>query len=263
MVGGFFEYDSRDTPYPRALGRRFAPTNRRLRSVSLDATRGYYVSTEVTHNLNTQRRAFDFTRFTLDMREFVPVDENLMHGFAARQFVSVTRSSDGRVPFYRLQSIGGARSLRGYSTGRFHGRNVALLNAELLRRRNAIGRAYLHWGGGLDRFAVQGGWLAFQDPRAKYALAPDSLRRTVTWHVYDNQQEMIGRRLMRMQSSRESIPIRWTNAAFLGATLHASPGRTTRVFLRRVRSAATSPLEVSGSYEVVGAERQGTAESSP
>ncbi|MFB6231181.1 MAG: BamA/TamA family outer membrane protein [Salinibacter sp.] len=131
MIGGFFEYDSRDTPYPRAFGRRFAPTKRRLRSVSLDATRGYYLSTEITHNLNTQRRAFDFTRFTLDMREFVPVDENLMHGFAFRQFVSVTRSSDGRVPFYRLQSIGGARSLRGYSSGRFHGRNVALLNAEL------------------------------------------------------------------------------------------------------------------------------------
>jgi len=133
----------------------------------------------------------------------------------------------------------------------------------LLRQRNAIGRAYLHWGGGLGRFAVQRGQLAFQDLRAKYALAPDSLRWTVTWHVYYNQQETIGRRLMRMQSSRESIPIPWTNAAFLRATLHASPGGTTRVFLRRVRSAATSPLEVSGSYEVVGVERQGTAESSP
>ncbi|MFB6231180.1 MAG: hypothetical protein ABEL04_08490 [Salinibacter sp.] len=133
----------------------------------------------------------------------------------------------------------------------------------LLRRRNAIGRAYLRWGGGLGRFAVQGGQLAFQDLRAKYALAPDSLRRTVTWHVYDNQQEAIGRRLLRMQSSRESIPIPWTNAAFLRATLHAPQVGSTRVFLRRVRSAATSPLEFSGSYEVVGVERQGTAEDAP
>lgn len=131
LVGAFFEYDSRDASYSQAFGRRFAPTQRRIRSVSLDASRGHYLSAEVTHNVDTRHGKFDFTRFTLDMREFVPVDKNLMHGFSFRQFASVTRASSGGVPFYRLQSIGGARSLRGYSTGRFRGRNVVLMNAEL------------------------------------------------------------------------------------------------------------------------------------
>jgi hypothetical protein len=131
MFGTFFEFDSRDTPYDRAFGHRFAPTEDRLRSVSLEATRGFYLAAEVTHNVDTRKKAFDFTRFTLDVREFLPVDEELMHGFVFRQFVSVTQSPDGQVPFYRLQSLGGARSLRGYEGGRFHGRNVVLTNAEV------------------------------------------------------------------------------------------------------------------------------------
>jgi len=131
MFGSFFEFDSRDTPYERAFGHRFAPTESRLRSVSLDASRGFYLAAEVTHNVDSRFGTYDFTRFTLDMREFLPVDEELMHGFAFRQFASFTESSHGRVPFYRMQSIGGTRSLRGYSGGRFHGRNVVLVNGEV------------------------------------------------------------------------------------------------------------------------------------
>ncbi len=131
MVGSFFEYDSRDTPYKRAFGHRFAPTEDRLRSVSLNATQGFYLSVEATHNLDQRHHDFDFTRFTLDVREFLPIQEELLHGFTFRQFVSVTRSSDGQMPFYRMQSLGGPRSLRGYPAGRFRDRNVVLVNAEV------------------------------------------------------------------------------------------------------------------------------------
>jgi hypothetical protein len=131
MVGSFFEYDSRDTPYERAFGHRFAPTEHRLRSVSLEATRGFYLAVEATHNLDVRHHDYDFTRFTLDMREFLPVDEELLHGFAFRQFASVTRSPEGQMPFYRMQSLGGARSLRGYARDRFRDRNVVLVNAEV------------------------------------------------------------------------------------------------------------------------------------
>jgi len=131
MVGSFFEYDSRDAPYERAFGHRFAPTEQRIRSVSLEASRGFYLATEVTHNIDRRHHDFDFTRFTLDLREFLPVDQELLHGFAFRQFASVTRSSDGQMPFYRMQSLGGARSLRGYANDRFRDRNVFLLNAEV------------------------------------------------------------------------------------------------------------------------------------
>lgn len=131
MVGAFFEYDSRNASSKRAFGHRFAPTENRLRRVSLDASRGFYLSTEVTHNIDTQSERYSFTRYTLDAREFIPVDEELFHGFAFRQFASFTQSRGGQVPFYRLQSIGGSRSLRGYESSRFRDRNVVLLNAEV------------------------------------------------------------------------------------------------------------------------------------
>jgi Surface antigen. len=131
MIGAFFEYDSRNTPYDRAFGRRFAPTEQRLRRVSLEAQRGFYLAAEVTQNLDTRANEFDFTRYTLDIREFLPVDQELMHGFAFRQFASVTQSPDGQVPFYRLQALGGSRSLRGYDSGQFRGRNVLLSNVEV------------------------------------------------------------------------------------------------------------------------------------
>jgi len=131
MVGSFVEYDSRDTPYERAFGRRFAPTEHRLRSVSLEATRGFYLAAEVTHNVDYRRGDFSFTRFTLDTREFIPIDEELLHGFAFRQFASVTQASDGQMPFYRMPTLGGSRSLRGYRTDRFRDRNAVLVNAEV------------------------------------------------------------------------------------------------------------------------------------
>jgi len=131
MVGAFFEYDSRDASETQPFGTRFAPTEHRLRSVSLDASQGFYLSTEVTHNLDTRSDRYGFTRFTLDAREFIPIDEGQFHGFSLRQFASFSRSGDGDIPFYRLQSIGGSRSLRGYESGRFRDRNVLLMNAEV------------------------------------------------------------------------------------------------------------------------------------
>ncbi|MFB6249190.1 MAG: BamA/TamA family outer membrane protein, partial [Salinibacter sp.] len=126
------------------------------------------LAAEVTHNVDVRHHDFDFTRFTVDVREFLPVDEELLHGFAFRQFASVTRSADGQMPFYRLQSIGGARSLRGYRSDRFRDRNVVLVNAEV--------RCQIwHW---LDMalFADAGhvfrdfDTLQFADPRVGYGL---------------------------------------------------------------------------------------------
>jgi len=168
MFGSFFEYDDRDTPYSRAFGHRFAPTEPRLRGISLDASQGFYLAGEVTHHLSTRGQNTDFTRFTLDAREFIPVNEGLFHGFSFRQFASVTHSGSGRVPFYQLQSIGGARSLRGYSSGRFRDRNVLLANAEV--------RCQIwHW---IDMavFADAGhvfrnvGEIELRDPRLGYGL---------------------------------------------------------------------------------------------
>ena len=131
LVGAFFEVDSRDASYDRTFGHRFAPTQPRLRGVSLGASQGFYFATEVTHNQAVNHPGQSFTRWTFDVREFLPIREDLLHGVSIRQFASLTRAAGSHVPFYRLQSIGGDRSLRGYASNRFRDRNVVLANAEV------------------------------------------------------------------------------------------------------------------------------------
>lgn len=127
----------------------------------------------------------------------------------------------------------------------------------LLLRRNAIGRTYLHWGGGLDRFEVQSGRLHFEDVRAKYGLVSDSRTRTVTWHVYDNRAAEVKEKLKHTTSEREALPLPASHAPFLRATLTTGESGTTRVFLRRRRPTAATLARRPTSYEVVGVERTG------
>ncbi len=130
----------------------------------------------------------------------------------------------------------------------------------LKQRRDSIAQEYLHWGGGLDRFTVQGGRLTFHDLRAEYGLAPDSVRRTITWHAYDNRQERAGEKLRERTSSDEAVPLPSNGAPpFLRATLKAPRGGTTRVFLRRTLALAASSPRGGALYEVVGLERSGGA----
>jgi hypothetical protein len=132
ILGSFVEFDSRNIPYEREYGQRFAPTQDRLRRLSLDATSGFYLSSRVTHHLDVGANRYSFTRFSVDLQEYVSIDEGTHHGLAFRQFVSLTHTAGNReVPFYALQSIGGSESLRGYSSGRFRDRNVILMNAEV------------------------------------------------------------------------------------------------------------------------------------
>ena len=127
----------------------------------------------------------------------------------------------------------------------------------LMLRRNAIARAYLGWGGGLARFAVEGGRLTFRDLPAHYGLAPDSLRRRVTWHVFRNDEDRLGARLGRSTTSREAVPLPPSRARFLRVRLQSGEESETRVFLRRRAPAGMSLLSAGASYEVVGIERRG------
>lgn len=132
MVGSFVEYDSRNIPVDRGYGQRFAPTQDRLRRLSLDATSGFYISSRITHYLDVGYDQFSFTRFSLDVQEYFSIDEGTHHGLAFRQYLSLTHTAGNQVvPFYRLQSIGGSESLRGYTTGRFRDYNMMLFNAEV------------------------------------------------------------------------------------------------------------------------------------
>jgi hypothetical protein len=128
----------------------------------------------------------------------------------------------------------------------------------LLLRRNAIGRAYLPWGGGLGRFDIEGEQLHFRDFLAHHRYAADSLTRTVTWHVFDNQENEVGRRLTRVTTEEEAIPVPPSRAAFLRVRLQSGKGGETRVFLRRTISQTTALPPMSMPYEVVGVERSGS-----
>ena len=127
----------------------------------------------------------------------------------------------------------------------------------LLLRRNAIARAYLGWGGGLARVAVEDGRLTFRDLPARYGYEADSLRRTVTWHVFKNRENGVGQRLGRSRTSRETIPIPPSRARFLRVRLQSGEGQETRVFLRRRGTPVGSLPPMSLPYEVVGIERRG------
>ena len=43
LLGTWAEYDGRNLPYIGGYGRRFAPTQERLRGISLDASQGLYL----------------------------------------------------------------------------------------------------------------------------------------------------------------------------------------------------------------------------
>jgi hypothetical protein len=124
--------------------------------------------------------------------------------------------------------------------------STAYVLQTLRRRQTAIAEAYLGYGGGLDRFSVKTRTLHFTDLLHRHGLAPDSVRRRVRWHVFDNAANRVTDRLRTTTTPDESIPLPLRAPPFLRATL-TTPGRgTTRVYLRKTPSEA---------YEVVGVER--------
>lgn len=122
----------------------------------------------------------------------------------------------------------------------------------LVDRRDAIGAAYLGWGGGLDRFQVEGGHLTFADLRARHGHAPDTLRRTVTWRGGDTQADTLSPVLHRTATAHEAVPIVDYSVPCVRATLRTPTVGTTHVFLR------WNGTEGTRRRRVVGVERVGT-----
>jgi len=131
----------------------------------------------------------------------------------------------------------------------------------LLKRRDAIGRVHLDWGAGLDRFEIQSGRLGFEDLRVDYGLAPDTLRRTVTWRTYDNQKHEVSPVVTQTESTRESVPLPNYSVPYLRATLAVPRVGMTHVFIRQTKQGRASP---GGAMRrrVVGVERTGPSSSS-
>ena len=71
-----------------------------------------------------------FQRYEAEAAQFIPLAASRVafafHGW----FVASGTAADQVVPFYLMPSIGGANTLRAYTSYRFHDRNLAVLNAE-------------------------------------------------------------------------------------------------------------------------------------
>ncbi len=133
--------------------------------------------------------------------------------------------------------------LRGIvESGRYtNSSTVDYLTNTLVVRRNKIARAYLPHGGGLGRFQVTDGALAFEDflehPafEGRYADATT----TVTWHRFDNQT---GRRTEALDTTAAAdgrVPLPDVQVPYVVAVFRrpdAGSG-TTEVFLRRAGDA--------------------------
>jgi hypothetical protein len=130
VTGGFLEFDTRNIPYEIAYARRFAPTEDRLRGISLDATSGVYVAVEALPHFAAGKGDYDYTRFNVESQQYIP----FRHGYqvlALREFVTLTYTpGENEIPFYEMETLGGSRTLRGFNSFRFRDRNAVLFNAE-------------------------------------------------------------------------------------------------------------------------------------
>lgn len=130
VPGVFAEYDARNVPYEVSYGRRFAPTQERLRGISLDATSGVYAAVEAIPHVAVGEGDFNYVRFNFESQQYVP----FRGGFqvlALREFLTLTSTrGQNEMPFYEMETLGGASTLRGFNSFRFRDRNAILFNVE-------------------------------------------------------------------------------------------------------------------------------------
>ncbi len=123
----------------------------------------------------------------------------------------------------------------------------------LVGRRDKVARAYLRYGGGLDRFEVRHDSLFFHDLPARHGLSSEDRLRHVVWRPFDNDTGRLGDVLAmdRFTGTRLSIP--HSEDEFLSGEIRTPEGGTTRVYVRGV----------DGARRVVGLERYQAPTSRP
>ena len=133
------------------------------------------------------------------------------------------------------------------STGEYSNPEAAAYLAEtLIERRNKIGKAYLDYAGGLDRFEVNGRQLTFVDLQAKYGWAEANRSRHVIWRPFDNMAGEAGETIKAGERTGTSLMIPEEEHPYLVAEIRTLEEGTTRAYLRNT----------DAGYEVVGIDRQ-------
>lgn len=91
----------------------------------VEAYEGGYYQLQVMHWNSALGSDYEFTRLTVDLRQFVSPAEDHAVGV---QLYGVF--NEGDVPFYQMAALGGPRLLRGYFEGRFVDNNMMLAQVE-------------------------------------------------------------------------------------------------------------------------------------
>jgi outer membrane protein assembly factor BamA len=104
-LGPSFLIDSRDNP--------------------LNAKKGWYLDAGVYLNQKGLGSEFNFTRYTVDVRKYLPLKENQVLALQA-----IGKFSTGTVPFREMALLGGGRMMRGFYEGRFRDRQLLAMQAE-------------------------------------------------------------------------------------------------------------------------------------
>ena len=99
------------------------------RDVLKNPHRGAVVSTAWTRYDQRESSSYTFTRYGLDARAFVPLGHR-QRVLAVRAYFSRDSSEGAGVPFYLMSFLGSSHTLRAYTSQRFRGEKMILLQAE-------------------------------------------------------------------------------------------------------------------------------------
>jgi len=103
----------------------------------------------------------------------------------------------------------------------------------LIKRRDKIGKAYLYFRGGLDKFNIsQENQLSFEDLLVKYSIDNTHKKRKITWAEFNNNSGKIVKTLTQLESSDLQLDIPVSKAEFLVAIIETPELGIVEVFIR-------------------------------
>lgn len=91
---------------------------------------GFFFGFDYLRYDDTQETNFSFSKTSYDLRGYIPVFAD-NRTLAVQLYTSMSKPQDGNiVPFYMLETLGGADVLRGFDTNRFRDENLIALSTE-------------------------------------------------------------------------------------------------------------------------------------
>ncbi len=98
-------------------------------NVSLPSKGGIYSASYYRYQ-SLGSGSFSFNQFELDARRFISLKRPRMVLALHGGLIAQQTGGDNTIPFYRLATLDVNSPLRGFTTGRFHDKNLVVLNAE-------------------------------------------------------------------------------------------------------------------------------------